>query len=200
MEHTEHSQADFPRGTTWQERLSGFAMSHFLISIFGFLVGMICLALNNAEFLEIAFCAGAGILLLLYVAAGVWMAREHDWSALDGAKDGFLSFLRPALIAWVWGGLLLLSAALRWLSGLSFVMIMLSVALASPSVLVVLVSAMVGIFDLDVPGYLLGLLLAGGLPPALFLLGSIWGSRRVAVPSYEEKEVPDGTEQRDSTA
>lgn len=164
--------------TTWQERLSGFAVSHVLISVFGFLVGMFCLALNSVKLLETAFCVGAVVLLLLYVAAGIYTAKEHEWSAPTGTKDRFLAFLRPALIAWLWGGLLLATASLHQLNALSAVMIMASIAFASPSVLVVLVSAMVGILDLGVPGYLISLLLAGGLPPALFLLGSIWGSKR----------------------
>ena len=195
MGHTDFPLRRVSPKTTWQERLSGFALSHFLISMFGFVAGIICLALGSVKLLEIAFCVGAGILLLLYVGAGFWMSREHSWNAPEGRKDSFLAFLRPALIAWTWGGLLLACAALRWLSELSFVMIMASIALASPSVLVVLVSAMVGILDLGVPGYLISLFLAGGLPPALFLLGSIWGSRkagRCVAPPSEEKGELDG--------
>lgn len=165
--------------TTWQERLSGFALSHFLISVFGFAAGIVCLALDHVRLLETAFCAGAGILLLLYMVAGIYVAGEHEWNAPAGAKEGFLIFLRPAVIAWIWGGLLLAASALRWLNALSAAMIMASVALASPSVLVVLVSAMLGIFDLGVPGYLIALFVAGGLPPLLFLLGSILGSRKM---------------------
>ena len=47
------------------------------------------------------------------------------------------------------------------------------------------------------------MVLVGGLPPLLFLLGSIWGSRRAergAVLAKEESEVQNGTEQRDATA
>ena len=180
MKHINRLSGNEAEKTGWQERLSGFTLSHFLISIFGFLVGIGCLALDNVKLLEAAFRAGAGILLLLYMAAGFYVARDKEWSAPAGVKDGVLAILRPALIAWVWGGLLLVSSSLRWLDGLSAAMLMASVALASPSVLVVLVLAMIGVFDLGVPGYLIGLFLAGGLPPLLFCLGSFWGVKKKA--------------------
>lgn len=195
MDCTELSQAAVSHKTAWQERLSGFALSHFLISLFGFLAGLVCLALDSVRFLEIAFCVGAGILLLLYMAAGIYMAGEHKWSAPAVAREGFLAFLRPALIAWTWGGLLLTVSSFHQLNVLSGAMIMASVALASPSVLVVLVSAMVGILDLGVPGYLIALLLAGGLPPLLFLLGSIWGSKK----AERMKKTDNGQEGADGT-
>lgn len=193
MEYIERTIETVPEKTTWQERLSGFALSHFLISVFGFLAGIVCLALDNVRLLEFAFCAGTGILLLLYMAAGFYVARDREWSTPAGGKDGFFAILRPTLIAWMWGGLLLVSSSLRWLDGLSAVMIMASVALASPSVLVVLVSAMIGLFDLGVLGYLIGLFLAGGLPPLLFFLGSLLGAKtNVVADAPAEKTECDG--------
>lgn len=181
----EENIMEVPNITTWQERLSGFTVSHFLISLFGFVAGFICLGLSEIFPLYVAFYLGAGILLFLYVVAGFYVAREHKWS-VPGRREGFFDFLRPALIAWAWGGLVLITAYIRHLSGLATILLMISAVGASPSFLIVILSAMSGLFDGGLPGFLIGLFLAGGIPPLLFLLGSLWGSRKHRKQQTEE--------------
>ena len=184
----EENIMEVPNKTTWQERLSGFTVSHFLISLFGFVAGFICLGLSEIFPLYVAFFLGAVILLLLYVAAGVYMARQHKWSVPE-RRERFFDFLRPALIAWAWGGLVLITAYLRQTSGLAMLLLMLSAAVASPSLLIVILSAMSGLFDHGLPGFLIGLFLAGGIPPLLFILGSLWGSRK-----HQKQQTEEGSE------
>ena len=179
--------------TTWQERLSWFAASHIMISLFGFVAGPICLGLGEVLPLYVAFYIGTVVLLFLYVVAGFHAAREHGWNAPVGAKDGFLAFLRPALIAWAWGGILLTTAYFRQTSGLASLMLIISAIGASPSFLIVILSAMSGLFDNGPLGVLIGLFLAGGIPPLLFLLGSLWGSRRYRKQTKKGKGAAHGS-------
>ena len=184
----EENIMEAPNITTWQERLSWFAASHIMISLLGFIAGFICLGLSEIFPLYVAFYLGAVILLLLYVATGFCTARGQMWSFPE-RKDGFFAFLRPALIAWAWGGLVLITAYLRQTSGLAMLLLMLSAAVASPSFLIVIISAMSGLFDHGLPGFLIGLFLAGGIPPLLFLLGSLWGSQK-----HRKQQTEEGSE------
>jgi len=187
MGHKDLSQNAPACETLWQERLSGFAASHILISLFGAMAGMVCLAL--LEFIPFGFSAlcGAVILLFLYAAAGFWLARTRQWS-LPGRREGLAAFLRPAVIAWCWGGLVLVSAFVPQESGLAACLLMLSVFLASPSFLIVFLLMACGVLELGAPGYLLALFLAGGIPPLLFLLGSLFGSRKQREEDRKEEE------------
>lgn len=175
------------QGTAWKERLSGFALSHVLISVFGFLAGLFALALSDLVFIDHAFQIGGVVLPLLYAVAGFWMAWEHNWSRPATFREGLLDFLRPALIAWAWGGLLLVSMFLHT-GALGVVMIYMSIALASPSTVLVFCAAMLGILNGGIAGYLLTLFLAGGIPPLLFLLGSLLGSRSKKKKEEERSE------------
>lgn len=179
MENIDYCPNQEPEGTTWQDRLSGFTVGHFLISIFGWVAGMIAVGLSQLFRIDFAFQVGAVVLPLLYVVAGFWSARENNWSMPANFKDGFLAFLRPAGIAWAWGGLLLLCAMIPYAGGaIAMLMVYASIVLASPSTVLVILCAMLGILNGGVPGYLISLLLAGGIPPLFHLLGSLWGSRK----------------------
>lgn len=194
------------------ERLGAFAGSHFLFSIFGAVVlvvgGLIGLKLESQYGYEVFFALliFANVLYLtVYVLLGRRAAVEQGWLAPASVGEGVLAFLLPALIAWVWGGLVLAACEQVGLESyyLATGMLWISLVLASPSFLMVFTAAAFGWMDGGVLNMILCVLVVGGLPPLLFLLGSIWGSRKVercTVQPEEETEVQDETQQRDTNA
>ena len=172
------------RDPTQGERFKWFAISHFSISIIG-VIGMFISTIHDGAMVAVLFLWEA-ILLALYVAAGVWAARKRNWNKPQRVRDGILAFLSPALVAWLWGGLFLFVTAVPGIqSGLGDAGDLLAMGLmwlllifAFPSswgfaILFMLIGAQDTAFNL-----IWILIVVGGLPPALFLLGSIWGSRK----------------------
>lgn len=195
---------------TQRERLKRFAISHFVISVLGaFLamsVGYVLLILVSqseiAMYIVLSVCSMAG--MVAYAVAGFYSAETYGWNKSKKWKDRFLAFLFPALIAWGWGSLMLyftLSGveSYRLVSGLLTV----NIFGACPSLVIVVTSLVLGLLDGGLPNMITCMLLVGGLPPLLFLLGSIWGGRKKeqrAMQSTERKEESNGTQQRDTTA
>ena len=172
------------------ERFGWFAASHVLISILTLMLFIVLLGTSSIINDAVVFLL---ILLELLALAGYWgmgayLARHRQWTDFSGPKEFWSAMLRPAVIAWLWGGVLLSifflfgfslweSAMAELWSNLSAAMVWISVVLCAPSSLMVLLWFALGISQ-TWPSWSLAvmLLLAGGLPPLLFTLGSAWGS------------------------
>ena len=173
------------------ERFGWFAASHVLISILTLMLFIVLMGISSIINDAMVFLL---ILLELLALAGYWgmgayLARHRQWTDFSGPKEFWSAMLRPAVIAWLWGGVLLSifflfgfslweSAMAELWSNLSAAMVWISVVLCAPSSLMVLLWFALGISQ-TWPSWSLAvmLLLAGGLPPLLFTLGSAWGSR-----------------------
>lgn len=190
---------------TQAERLGRFAVSHFVISVLGALlamaVGFLLLILASQSdvimYVILIVCSFAG--LAAYGVAGVQSAKTYQWGKPQNFMDGFLAFLFPALIAWAWGSLMLYCASQPGLDAYELVsaLILANLFLALPSLLMVLTSLVLGLLDGGLLNMILCMLLAGSLPPLLFLLGSIWGSKKAerrAIDSDKKQEESNGTE------
>ena len=172
------------------ERFGWFAASHVLISILTLMLFIVLLGTSSIINDAVVFLL---ILLELLALAGYWgmgayLARHRQWTDFSGPKEFWGAMLRPAVIAWIWGGVVLSifflfgfslweSAMAELWSNLSAAMVWISVVLCAPSCLMVLLWFALGISQ-TWPSWSLAvmLLLAGGLPPLLFTLGSAWGS------------------------
>ena len=172
------------------ERFGLFAASHVLISILTLMLFIVLMGISSIINDAVVFLL---ILLELLALAGYWgmgayLARHRQWTDFSGPKEFWSAMLRPAVIAWLWGGVLLSifflfgfslweSAMAELWSNLSAAMVWISVVLCAPSSLMVLLWFALGISQ-TWPSWSLAvmLLLAGGLPPLLFTLGSAWGS------------------------
>lgn len=164
--------------TTWKTRFKGFAASHFLISAVGFAAALPVLMVLDFEpdFWDIIWLEI--ILLALYVAAGFWKAKRKKWSYPRRFREGAQAFFAPALTAWAWGGLVVVSLAIEaW--PLLIAEYFATMVLASPSFLMfyLMMGSGACIFNLVVQLSIFALC-AGGLPPLLFTLGSLYGSRQ----------------------
>lgn len=172
-----------PERAMREARLAGFAISHFAISGVGFAVGLFVFAFimqSTEETLaryDLWAVLGESLLLLLYAVAGFWSAQEKQWGPVRSFKEGLWTFLDPALIAWGWGALVVLSLALNVWPLLLF-LLPASLFLASPSSFLVLLALPAGFFGLGWLGFCLLALLAGGIPPLLFFLGSLFGGKK----------------------
>ena len=173
------------------ERFGWFAASHVLISVLTLMLFIVLMGISSIINDAMVFLL---ILLELLALAGYWgmgayLARHRQWTDFSGPKEFWSAMLRPAVIAWLWGGVLLSifflfgfslweSAMAELWSNLSAAMVWISVVLCAPSSLMVLLWFALGISQ-TWPSWSLAvmLLLAGGLPPLLFTLGSAWGSR-----------------------
>lgn len=190
---------------TQAERLGTFASRHFLFSIMGSVVlvvgGLIGLELESQYGYEVFFALliFANLLYLaIYILLGRWAAKEKGWVTPASFWEGGLAFLFPALIAWAWGGLVLGAATIPGSEGyeLATAVIWISFIFASPSFLMVFTAFACGWMDGGLINMILCVLVVGGLPPLLFLLGSIWGGRKAerrAICAEEEQEGNDGT-------
>lgn len=190
---------------TQAERLGRFAVSHFVISVLGALlamsVGYVLLILTSqsevAMYIVLIVCSTGG--MAAYAVAGFYSAETYRWSRPKKFKNGFLAFLFPALIAWAWGSLMLYCTSLSGVGGYRLVsgLLTVNVFVALPSLVMVVTSLVLGLLDGGLLNMIICMLLAGGLPPLMFLLGSIWGNRQIgcrAVQPNEETEVSDGTQ------
>lgn len=176
--------------TMREARLAGFAISHFSISGIGFTASLFVFALSTQStegFLwrySAWLILGNVFLLLLYAGAGYWCAREKKWGAFGSRKECLWAFLDPALIAWGWGALVVLSLALNaW--PLLLILFCASLFLASPSAIMVLLAMVY--WPLGLPGLCLWAILAGGLPPLLFFLGSLLGGKKNDIPEVSSE-------------
>lgn len=168
-------------------RLAGFAKSHFIISGVGFCLLLPTYAVISQGFRPQYFSLLVLmdiLLLLAYAAAGVWCAGKRQWGFFGSWKEGLWAFLDPALIAWGWGALVVLSVLLNaW--GLMLGLFCASFFLASPSALMVLLSLRISSFDW--PDLILWAVLAGGLPPLLFFLGGLLGGKKNDIPEVSSE-------------
>ena len=195
---------------TQGERLGQFASSHFTISFLGVAIAgsvgfVLVMVLSAYEALLAVVILATILAMMAYVFAGARSAKICGWKRPKNAGAGVLAFLFPALIAWAWGSWVLCCISLpsRDWAEVGFLLAVVSFVVALPSSLVVYLSLGLGFLDGGLLNMIFCMLLAGGLPPLLFLLGNIWGGRkaeRCTVQPSEEKEAPDGTQQSDTTA
>lgn len=165
-----------------ETRLAGFAKSHFIISGVGFCVLLpLCAIISQTyqpQYFSLLVLADI-LLLLAYMFAGSLCAGKGQWGPFGSWKEGLWAFLDPALIAWGWAALVVLSLALNsW--PLLLILFCASLFLASPSALMVLLLLRISFFGW--PGLILGAVLAGGLPPLLFFLGSLLAGKQKTLP------------------
>lgn len=186
----EHNKAIQLRDPTQGERFKWFAISHFSISIIGVIGALLSTVLDGAM-IAVLFLWEA-VLLTLYVVAGVWVARKRNWNKPQKTRDGVRAFLSPTLVAWVWGGLFLVFLCVPGLmpgmgdAGDIIAMILMYslLFLAFPSSLgfIMLTLFTGGLETLEFmvgwPYFFAYMFLVGAVPPALFLLGSVFGVRK----------------------
>lgn len=173
------------------ERFKWFAISHFSISIIG-VAGMFLSTLVGGAMLAVLFLWEV-VLLALYVFAGMWVARKRSWRRPQRVRDGVWTFLSPALVAWIWGGIFLVFLCVPGLMTgmgdtgdiIAIVLMYSLLFLAFPSSLgfIMLTLFTGGLetmeFAVGWPYFFAYMFLVGAVPPALFLLGSVFGVRKV---------------------
>ncbi len=181
--------------TMREVRLSGFAKSHFILSGIGFVVllPLYTVCSQGGGMIRSHWCAVfvpiACLLMLGYAFAGFWSGRKNQWGLFGDWKEGLWAFLDPALIAWGWAAIVVLSMFLdAW--GLMLVLFFASFFLASPSSLVVLLTITSPVMLIGWPGFFLTAFLAGGVPPLLFFLGSLFAGKK-NVPAECSAEKPE---------
>ena len=183
------------RDPTPGERFRWFAISHFSISIIGAIGALLSTVLDGA--MMVVLFLWEAVLLALYAFAGRWIARKWNWSRPRTAREGLWAFFSPALVAWIWGGLFLIFLCIPGLmSGMgdtgdiiAMVLMYSLLFLAFPSsggfiMLTLFVGGLDANFTAEWPLFFVYLFIVGAVPPALFLLGSVFGVRKT---SGEEK-------------
>ena len=185
MEHSKEIQL---RNPSQGERFKWFAISHFSISIIGIIGAFLSTVLDGAM-IAVLFLWEV-VLLALYVVAGVWVARKRNWNKPQRTRDGVCAFLSPTLVAWAWGGLLLLSTVPMFKLRLGDVGDILAIVLmysllflAFPSsAAFIMITLFVGGLDANFTAewllFFVYMLIVGAVPPGLFLLGSVLGVRK----------------------
>ena len=185
MEHSKEIQL---RNPSQRERFKWFAISHFSISIIGIIGAFLSTVLDGAM-IAVLFLWEV-VLLALYAVAGVWVARKRNWNKPQRTRDGVFAFLSPTLVAWAWGGLLLLSTVPMFKLRLGDVGDILAIVLmysllflAFPSsaafiMLTLFVGGLDANFTAEWPLFFVYMLIVGAVPPGLFLLGSVIGVRK----------------------
>ena len=185
MEHSKEIQL---RNPSQGERFKWFAISHFSISIIGIIGAFLSTVLDGAM-IAVLFLWEV-VLLALYVVAGVWVARKRNWNKPQRTRDGVCAFLSPTLVAWAWGGLLLLSTVpifklrLGDVGDVLAIVLMYSLLfLAFPSsAAFIMLTLFVGGLDANFTAewllFFVYMLIVGAVPPGLFLLGSVLGVRK----------------------
>ena len=192
-----HSDGIQLRAPSQGERFKWFAISHFTISIFG-VIGMFLSALTGGAMVAVLFLWEA-VLLALYAFAGRWIARKRNWCRPTGFKEGFRAFFSPALVAWIWGGVFLLLFCIprfRWggmgdARDIIVVVLMYSLLfLAFPSSCGFFILALfAGGLDADISAEWGYMIIVGGIPPLLFVLGSLWGGKKQFKTEEEKQEI-----------
>ena len=163
-----------------ETRLAGFAKSHFIISGIGVMVLLpLYAAFSRSDHWSAVFVPVGCVLMLGYALAGFLSGRKKQWGPFGGWKEGLWAFLDPALIAWGWAAIVVLSLLLdAW--ALMLILFFASMLLASPSSLLVLLVISSPTLQSGWLGFFLAAFLAGGLPPLLFFLGSLFAGKRNA--------------------
>lgn len=193
----EHNKAMQLRSPSQGERFKWFAISHFSISSIG-VIGMFASTLLDGAMLAALFL-WEGVLLALYVFAGAWIARKRVWCKPQRARDGVQAFLFPTLAAWIWGGLFLVFLCTPGLMTdmgdagviIAFILMYSLLFLAFPSsggfiMLILFVGGLDANFTAERLLFFVYLLIVGAVPPLLFLLGSVFGARKIS--GEERKE------------
>ena len=173
---------------TRREHFKRFATSHFSISILGAVGAFFSIFLDGA--MLAALFVWEGVLLALYVFAGVRVARKRNWMKPQSLRDGIFAFLSPTLVAWIWGGIFLVFLCVPGLmSGtggigdmIAMVQMYILLLLAFPSsfgfiLLALFTGGLDAYFTVQWPMFFLYLIIVGAVPPGLFLLGSTLGAR-----------------------
>lgn len=187
MGHDEMMQLQNP---SQGERFKWFAISHFSISIIG-VIGMFLSTILDGAMMVVLFLWEV-VLLALYVFAGVWVARKRNWCKPQRVRDGVRAFLSPTLVAWIWGGIFLVMLCVPGLQSgmgdtwdiIAIILMHSLLFLAFPSSLgfIILTLFTGGLetleFTVGWPYFFAYMLLVGAVPPALFLLGSVFGVRK----------------------
>ena len=161
-----------------ESHLMGFTKSHFAISGIGLVLVILLFVLSSHIPYFFVFVLVEIILLAMYALAGIYCAKKEPWGLPHSVKAGIWEFLKPALIAWGWAALVIVSLLMdSWdLLGIFFFG---SLLFAAPSFLMVYIALIFGCFDGGlIPALCLWGFLAGGIPPLLFTLGSLWGGRK----------------------
>lgn len=154
----------------------GFAKSHFAISGIGLVMVILLFVFSSHIPYFYVFILVEIILLAMYAFAGIHCAKKEPWGLPRSVKAGIWEFLKPALIAWGWAALVFLIDFWEPLMSIFFFG---SLLFAAPSFLMVYIALIFGCFDGElIPALCLWGFLAGGIPPLLFTLGSLWGSRK----------------------
>lgn len=176
-----------PKHARNESHLMGFAKSHFAISGIGLVLVILLFTLSSHIPYFFVFILIEMILLAMYAFAGIRCAKKEPWALPHSVKAGIWEFLKPALIAWGWAALVIISMLIgSWdLFGIFFLG---SLLFAAPSFLMVYIALLFGCFDGELlPALCLWGVLAGGIPPLLFTLGSLWGSRNNKVKTDENE-------------
>lgn len=186
MEHSKEIQL---RDPTHGERFKWFAISHFTISIIGVIGALVSTVFDGA--MVAVLLSWEVVLLALYAAAGVWIARKRGWNKPQSVQDGVRAFLSPTLVAWLWGGIFLVFLCVPGLMsgmgdagdiiaiGLMYSLLFLAFPSSGAFIMLTLLA---GGLEADFTGewllYFVYMLVVGAVPPALFLLGSTFGVRK----------------------
>lgn len=172
------------------ERFCGFATYHFGVSALISCVMLSGFFVILPPILDVVAGSRAGSLLtalsmlLIYIPLGMAAAGNREWIMPQTTKEKVLAVTQPTAVAWLWVGLVLLLMTLDGdaaLNGL-FIVFILSVLLAAPSSLFVLVSIEwwgYGTRLERIPALALIGAMAGFLPPLFFAWGSFWQSARM---------------------
>lgn len=178
MEYNEPMQL---RSPAQAERLKWFAISHFAISIVG-VTGMFLSSLLGGYMIAVLLVWEL-VLLALYWVAGTVTARKKNWCRPQSGREGLKAFLFPALIAWAWGGLFLFITAVSGIQSsmgdagdiIAMLLMWLLLFLAFPSSFgFAMLFLVCGATD-SPPVLFLLMIAVGAVPPAIFLLGSVFG-------------------------
>lgn len=168
--------AEKKKETTVFQRVKGFAACHILFSLTSLMCVLYPLLPNGSE---VGFFILVISMMLIYFPLGVLKAWLSNWTEPQTQQKKALAVLLPAIVAWVWVGIVLVTI-MGEMEELFMVVFAISFLFAVPSSLFVV---MLFIF-LPHATLTTGLgfcgLMAGFLPPLLFALGSFWQAKRQA--------------------
>lgn len=166
--------------TSQSTRFRGFAVSHFVLSIFclgGYWVLLHTEAVESIPLWWLICC----ISMAAYFCAGLMTARAEGWSPPESREEKALAIFYATAVAWIWAAFVLFSL-FDFLPALVLVAVYGSFILATPSSLMVLLMvetlAETALGEWTMVCLVLAGLAAGIVPPTLFALGSFWGGEK----------------------
>lgn len=174
----EISGAPVQKPTTVAQRFGGFAAAHITYS----LLSLPCLIFGGmVPVWPVLIWLYPVAAMIFYFPIGMFTAWLSEWSPPQSGRERQLAVLLPALVAWIWVGIVLISVTGEW-GELFMAIFAISFLFATPSSLFSIIflgtfSHLTGDGGLAVSLGLCGLL-AGFLPPLFFALGSFWQSER----------------------